>query len=249
MSTRLPALHGLRFVAALWVVANHLLRAWLAEHPDSAALKLVVAAPFAVTVFFVMSGFVLTWAHKDGLDKRRFFAARFSRIIPIYALAVFLALPVGLGARKLGYVHDGYASLMFVATMTQAWVPSAALQWDAPLWSVSVEVAFYLVFPLLLPAVLRAKRSTLVAVAAAGWLGSVAACVLYLVLDPDGIGSIGLDSRGFWLHLLRFNPLLLFPELFIGMVAGRFFVDGARLRLTYAVPIAALLLALFASGV
>lgn len=244
----------MRFIAALWVVAYHLLRPWLSltdGQPLSPSVSawgrdLLAGAPVAVTVFFVLSGFVLTFvyaAHVEGggesgvggsgLDVRAFAAARLSRVAPIYLLAVALAVPIGVVVRAKGMVDDGYLSLLSVATMTQAWIPDAALQWNPPLWSVSVEVAFYLVFPLLLPRLVRAPLGTLVAIAAAAWVLSVTGGVLYGALDPDGIGHVRVESRGFWLHVLRFNPLVRFPDLLIGMVAARAFARmqlvGARL--------------------
>lgn len=207
-----------------------MLRPWLSSTHSDPARDLLAGAPVAVTVFFVLSGFVLTWVYsKRELDVRAFAAARLSRVAPIYALAVIAAVPIGVVVRAKGMVDDGYLSLLFVATATQAWLPDAALQWNPPLWSVSVEVAFYFAFPLLLPRVLRASLRTLALVAAAAWALSVAAGVLYGALDPDGIGLVRVESRGFWLHVLRFNPLARFPDLLIGMVAARAFIERGKL--------------------
>lgn len=241
----LPALTGVRFVAALWVVAYHVARPWLSAHeasPLSVSLAdrgrdLLAGAPFAVTLFFVLSGFVLTWVYAPhvagGMNTRAFAAARLSRVVPIYVLAVAAAVPIGVVARARGMVEDGYLSLLWVASATQAWIPDAALSWNPPLWSVSVEVAFYFSFLWLLPRLVRAAPRTLVGLAVAAWALSLGGGILYAALDPDGIargvGHVRVESRGFWLHVLRFNPLARFPDLLTGMVAARLFLDGARL--------------------
>jgi peptidoglycan/LPS O-acetylase OafA/YrhL len=243
-----------RFVAAFWVLAYHLLRPWLSstDAPPMTAWgrDLLAGAPVAVTVFFVLSGFVLTWvyARRDTLDVRAFAAARISRVIPVYLLAILVAVPIGVIVRAKGMVDDGYLSLALVVTATQAWVPDAALQWNPPLWSVSVEVAFYIAFVFLLPRIKDASTRSLVIVAALAWGLSVSCGVAYGALDPDGIGQVRVESRGLWLHVLRFNPIVRFPDLLIGMIAARFFVDGARLHRAAGAGAAVAIALLLASG-
>ena len=244
----LPALNGLRFVAAAWVVAYHLLRPWLAS-TTSIARNLIAGAPFALSLFLVLSGFVLTYVYAPKLDRARtFYGARCARIFPIYALALVIAWPVGAAARHAGLVHDGYASLVFFATATQAWVPSAALQWDAPLWTVSVDVAFYVAFPVLLPIVARTSTRTLFAVGALLWAASVGLGVAYGALDPDHVGHVGVDTTGTWLHVLRFNPVVRFPDVFLGMAAAKYFVDRRRLPSFFSIAAIVVVAVVVASG-
>lgn len=232
MRPALPALTGIRFVAAVWVLGYHLVRPWLSStSTDHWGRNFVAGAPVALTVFFLLSGFVLTWVYSTStpLNLRSFAAARISRVVPIYALAVLVAVPVGIVIRQRGLVEDGYLSLLFVATATQAWIPSAALEWNAPLWSVSAEVAFYFAFPLLLPLVMRLSTTRLVVLGVVVWLASIGCGVAYIALDPDGVGVVKPETRGWWLHVLRFNPIVRFPDMFTGMVAARLFIDGKRL--------------------
>lgn len=245
----LPALTGIRFIAALWVLGYHLTRPYLSAH-DGVARNFVAGAPVALTVFFLLSGFVLTWVYSSApFHTRSFAAARVSRVVPIYVLAVLVALPVGLVARARGIVDDGYLSLLFVATGTQAWVPSAALQWNPPLWSVSAEIAFYFAFPLLLPLVLRARTPVLIVVGALVWLTSIACGVAYLVLDPDNVGVVRPETQATWLHVLRFNPIIRFPDMFTGMIAARLFIEGRRVPSIAGVVAALVIGGVLASGV
>jgi peptidoglycan/LPS O-acetylase OafA/YrhL len=61
----------------------------------------VVAAPVAVSFFFVLSGFVLTINHIDASPAmttswRSFFRARAARVLPVYWLALLIAVPTAL---------------------------------------------------------------------------------------------------------------------------------------------------------
>src|SRR5579862_1460996 len=85
---RLDTLTALRFPAAAMIVACH------------AGTLIVVFPPLwrlqmGVTVFFVLSGFVLTWGNA-GMDVRTFYLRRAARIVPLYLLAVGFGLVVNL---------------------------------------------------------------------------------------------------------------------------------------------------------
>jgi len=97
-----------------------------------------------VTFFFILSGFVLTYANVAfvGTDfvmrnaPKRFITERVARLWPAYLVGLALAVPVFLHSASL-------IDAVLVFTMLQAWVPSAALAWNAPAWSLSNEMFFY----------------------------------------------------------------------------------------------------------
>ncbi|MCP4503608.1 MAG: acyltransferase [Deltaproteobacteria bacterium] len=103
----LKMLTGIRFLAALHVVIYHLWRydAW---HPPGIVLDAVAAGPVAVTLFFVLSGFILTYtyASTDGesasllSSSTAFWRVRFARIYPVYALGLLISLPIVLVLAK-----------------------------------------------------------------------------------------------------------------------------------------------------
>ncbi len=256
----LPVLTGLRFFAALHVVVFHLARCgdWRAPAPLQAFID---AGPVAVTLFFVLSGFILTYTYagrsgeaQPAMPARAVWGARVARVYPVYVLGLALALPLVVGAWKksgadgaaLGVeLSRGVAALLLV----QAHVPSLALAWNPPAWSVSAEAFFYLLFPLLAPALLRTSRARATAVAAAAWLLSLAASCAYLALDPDALGVVDTTSRAFWLDLLKYAPLARLPEFVIGIVAARFVLNAPGGAQPAAGPGAAFLLAITISVV
>ena len=94
----IPALTGLRFVAALWVVISHYGLA-LAYPPGLREVGAQGGA--AVSLFFVLSGFVLTynyadWFRDDCARVGRFAWARFTRICPMHLVALLAMTPIAL---------------------------------------------------------------------------------------------------------------------------------------------------------
>src|SRR3954464_4192149 len=98
----LPALTSLRFFAASAVVAFHAVTGSLGEAVpvEGVARNLALRGNTAVTFFFILSGFILTYAHAgrrevDRLDIRptTFWRLRVARIVPAYYLGLFIAVP------------------------------------------------------------------------------------------------------------------------------------------------------------
>jgi peptidoglycan/LPS O-acetylase OafA/YrhL len=230
---QLPALTGLRFVAALWVVVFHM---WRWEKWDAPAVveNLVAGGPIAVTLFFVLSGFILTWTYADGeklkVSTGAFFAARLARVYPLHVLALVIAFPVvvAVARRDGGDVSAEMWRGLSALVLVQAWWPDLALAWNPPAWSISAEAFFYLSFPFIAPLVLRGSRPAAWAVGAGAFVASLLPSVLYLATDPDGLGTATHASHGFWLGALKYHPVARLPEFVMGVVAGRLFLSAPR---------------------
>ncbi len=169
---RLPALDGLRAIAILLVLAFHSL-----AHVPVAWVRAVSAPGWVgVDLFFVLSGFLIGGILLDqgGATNyyRVFYARRFFRIVPLYALLVIPGLLVlGLGGQRLFAGHSlgdhptpalWYCPffLQNVAVAVKLILPNYLV----PTWSVAVEEQFYLVLPLFLRLVTRSWRLPLLAV-------------------------------------------------------------------------------------
>jgi peptidoglycan/LPS O-acetylase OafA/YrhL len=74
----------------------------------------------------------------------------------------------------------------------QAFVPGHELAINPPAWSLSAEMFFSLLFPLLAPPLFRLRSGTAVAAQVGLWLLSWLPGLLYLVLDPDGLSAAGI---------------------------------------------------------
>mgnify|MGYP001316260887 FL=1 len=56
------------------------------------------------------------------------------------------------------------------------------------------------------------------------WAASVATSMMYLHVDPDGLGTTSPLQAATWLDVVKFNPLLHLPEFITGMAAGLLFL-------------------------
>lgn len=190
------ALTGLRGAAALYVALYHLFRSVYGDAPPPGAPLLgglVLRGYLAVDLFFVLSGFVMAMAYggwfAGGWSARvylSFVARRVARLWPLHA-AVLCAL---LATDALFGTWRAWPGLIATnALLVQAWGLSVSL--NVPSWSISTELAAYLVFPWLLAASLRggpalrsaALLAAAVALAAVVWLAPVGGAERHGQLD------------------------------------------------------------------
>ncbi|WP_433557480.1 acyltransferase family protein [Pseudonocardia xinjiangensis] len=167
-STELRGLTGLRIVAAAWVVLFHFHFTPLEAVAEVAAVlgPLITAGALGVDLFFVLSGFVITYTYLDSLGPAlrvratvRFVWARACRIWPVYAL-VFHLFGIWLMAR-LWYGSDSEVAFQAVQPdlgpteylqqlfMVQLWDNPFfdGASWVGATWSISAEWLAYLLFP------------------------------------------------------------------------------------------------------
>lgn len=211
---RFPLLDSLRAAAALGVFGYHL--------ADYAGADATAAAPYAhrlnvsVTVFFVISGFVLYRPFLAAALERRprpriraYARNRALRILPAYWVVLAIAaLYPGLRG-----VHG--SNWWVFASLTQVWSPGDAFNGIPPTWSLSTEASFYIALPLL---VLVAHR----AFAPAGRRARLRLEALLLVALFVGSNLV---------HQLAFGSRNV-PETLLG--TGDWFVIGMALALASA---------------
>ena len=156
--TQLLPLTGLRFFLALWVVIYHQTATENYLGPLMASLPVPVycflrTGYVAVGVFFVLSGFVLSYSHSlttrfSSSQLVSFAVARFARIYPTYCFGLLLIAPfiveTLLGRWSAAAATTEAAKAILNWTLLQSWVPRAAFSWNAPGWSLSDE-AFFIV--------------------------------------------------------------------------------------------------------
>ena len=225
---RIDALTGLRPFASLYVFFFHFGRPLLATAP--AWLRALGGSGFVgVSFFYVLSGFVLALSYGprildgDTFDHRRFLARRVSRLLPAYVVALALLVPLALrhDSSVVASPLGGVLQLAFL----QAWWPPVALTWNLPAWSISIEVAFYLILPSLVRAIARLSMTQRRWLLAATWGTALAIAGVYSAIAPDG--PVGPDSNAFYLGFLKFWPPARLPELVFGVTLGLSF-DRAR---------------------
>jgi peptidoglycan/LPS O-acetylase OafA/YrhL len=190
---RMHALDGLRGLAALGVVLLHV---WIytgANAPDKSLTTDLWMGELrlCVLLFFVLSGFLLAspWiaaarGEREAPKLGRFIARRAARIVPAYwlALAGAVLLLHGTGHGRDVPLHDLPKFALFVPNV----FPDTRNQLDPPMWSLHVEVSFYIVLPLIGLALMRAGR---------GRRGPLAVCA---VLIAAGVAWTTAGVLGDW---------------------------------------------------
>ena len=158
-SHEIRPLTGIRGFAASMVVLLHFYDSWVILLPSlSFCLAFAARGHLGVDLFFLLSGFILSYVYSAGDarlgfgDYRRFVWFRIARIYPNHvAMLVCLALLV-MTARRLGVTLSGdypLSGLPFQLSMTHAWPFSHGGAWNYPSWTISAEWFAYLcIFPI-----------------------------------------------------------------------------------------------------
>lgn len=173
----IKALSGLRIVAAIWVVLFHF-RPWLdvsAPGFKSALAPVINCGAQGVDLFFILSGFVLTWNYIDRMGESfsvrgtlHFLWLRLARVWPIYLVTLHLALLWIIFTLYVGRLPspdaDQLSAVSYVRqlALAQLWFQPFfdGSSWDGPAWSISAEWLAYLLFGGLVLAIFRIARAT-----------------------------------------------------------------------------------------
>lgn len=135
MKDRFKSLDGWRGLSIILVLCGHL----LPIGPKSWQLNGAVAAS-GMVLFFILSGFLITTILIKDQNISHFLIRRFLRIIPLAWLIILITL-VSVGASYRQY----FAHLFFYAN----WEPIALIPSTSHLWSLCVEMQFYVGIALL----------------------------------------------------------------------------------------------------
>jgi peptidoglycan/LPS O-acetylase OafA/YrhL len=210
-SGRLSGLDGIRGLAALYVVVNHVFLRTFPGYPVDHApfwAGWFIYGRFAVVVFIVLSGFSLALSparHGWRLDAVSTFARRRARrILPAYwaALAFSLAVAWLIVAQPGDGIPDA-KSVAVNGLLVQNIVPAHSP--NGALWSMAVEAQLYILFPLLLLTVRRWGPAVMLAgvgavVAAVGIFGPHIAGLDTFVIQsaPDlaALFAVGILTAG-----------------------------------------------------
>lgn len=149
-SRNIPSLDGFRALAVTFVFVAH------------AGLEKYVPGGFGVTLFFFLSGYLITTlmrieAEKSGrVNIPHFYMRRVLRIFPPLYITVTIALILGLTHILPSRMSvDGvFANYLFFTNYHTLYSPWEGTVGSGPLWSLAVEEHFYMLFPLIFALVL-----------------------------------------------------------------------------------------------
>jgi peptidoglycan/LPS O-acetylase OafA/YrhL len=208
-STHLPALTGLRFFLALWVIVNHLIGKGHVYEPIAlwlpGPLQAVLRGGYqAVPTFFVLSGFVLARNYAStrwtSANVWKYLVGRLARVYPVYLLSLLIVLPFIVKAKDQ---PKGWLVVMHLTLMQGWWAGRYTAGWNTPAWSLSCEIFFYLIFP---PAITLMKNR--------GWVSTIAAALLACVMTQM-LWALGVSDQ--------LKPIIHLSDFLMGLAVGSAF--------------------------
>lgn len=243
----MPALTGLRGIASLWVLLYHL--------PFPNYIPIINQGYIGVDLFFILSGFILTYSNTKKLQKGLFCATNFyyNRIFRIYPLHLFtLTITVCLvifvaGFKDLRGEHFyDLNTLVQNILLIQTWTDFSA-GWNGPSWSLSAEILAYIFFPVCLYAFsqISPKKSLLCMI-----LLLSLQVILYSFTSVEQMQHAGKTGTfraliGFSVGMLLYNiyknkwaKMAAFPLLLITLVT----IHVPQLRIFVSFPLTAIIL-------
>jgi len=258
--TRLVGLDGPRGIACLCVLAVHTIAFFAPLQLDRFHLTYLSEA---IVYFFAMSGFLIylpfVRAYAAGQPRpslRRYTAQRLRRVYPGYVVIFLIANLVlaavylhnstdvaragtDAGSGRMTSLPDIIANL----TLVQNFSPDGLQTGIAPSWSLTTELCFYVVLPLLAIAFLRSSRAgeprlwralmPAMALAVLGVVGKIVTAALQADRAPMSVADADFGSNG--IAVLARSLFVLADNFAYGMVAVVLFVwmeRGGLRRLT-----------------
>lgn len=217
-------LTSLRFFAAAGVIYGHFGYAF-----NTAGL--------GVTFFFMLSGFILTYSYYDIFKSfnlriiKNMWASRAARIYPVHLVTLLFSIP--LIFTEGNQLTNG--SFLENALLLQAWYPNhiRVFSYNSVSWTLSNELFFYLMFPLILIVMkkLRMRSKTLVS------LTGLFACIIFTAAIMHIFKPIPYStpySWRWWLILISpyLNILTFLSGVFLAFIHHR--IINEKPTLSYA---------------
>jgi peptidoglycan/LPS O-acetylase OafA/YrhL len=232
----ISSLTGLRGLAAWWVVFYHFREAMGRDASQAWFDTLLAHGYLAVDLFFILSGFVIAYNYAQFFTRLEFaelylfYSKRIARIYPlhIFLLVLFIINPVALHLfSNSGETGSRYSYGYFLQSvlLIQNWGFAKELAWNVPAWSISTELAAYLLFPLVIH--FLKKMSVLFLV-----LGyAVFLTTLYLIFHYNALDSLGheIARLGLYRCVLQFFMGAVLCLLWVRFFESREWISMAGL--------------------
>ncbi|MEZ9324216.1 acyltransferase family protein [Vibrio cyclitrophicus] len=232
MNSRIEQLTGLRFFAALLVFVSHI------KWSDSLDIyqKIFKEGYVGVSFFFILSGFVLSLSYKEKIatgliSLKRYFFLRFARLTPLHFATCLPFVIFSLYKGDLNVVK-----LLLNISYLQSFIPHSEVyfSFNAPSWSLSNEMFFYICF---FPLAMVTLRNLLVKTTFLFFVVVLSALVVTMTLKEDVL--LGGASFAHWLFYIF--PGFRVLEFLVGMILYEVWKRGVRLKVIF-IPISYLVL-------
>lgn len=183
----------LRFAFSISIVAFHFgpadLKVWLRGLTSGTCL---------VTFFFVVAGFFAIQSYERFQGSRTdFLVGKFKRLAPYYYLSTALCIVFDL-------VNQRFPWMTFLNNLciTQSVFPDTDFAFNGPSWFVSAIIVHFALFILVAPWILKARKSTLVAIAILLWIVTVFVQSYFCKIENYDISANSYITP--WTHIGHF---------------------------------------------
>ncbi|EFN6661499.1 acyltransferase, partial [Escherichia coli O7:H7] len=203
----------LRFIAAFYVFIFHI-NMRVPVNFGELLNKTISNGVIGMSIFFMLSGFVLTYNYYGSLSKN-YFRKRIARIFPAYLFCGLLTLPFLLSsdASFLKMI----ASIFLFVTGMQSWIYQTFDFWNfSGTWSISVELFFYALFPFLIKSI---NKNNLIYVLLFSYLSSALLIPLSDIIQGPVVWSVYYAT-----------PIYRLPEFVVGICIAILFLNGYRVN-------------------
>lgn len=233
---RIEPLTGLRWCAALAVCLSH--------NVPKGKTPLVVSTFFTsgymgVTIFFVLSGFVLTVTYSKALVEPRiantwnYAVARIARVMPLYLLVLVFVIACWINPSPR-------SGILWHVLAIQAWSGDLKLaySWNGPGWSVGVELFLYAMFPMLILLTRFLTSTRRVVVLAIVVVAAMA--ILVILFHANGNDKLPLSDPASAHRWLYRSPLTRLGDFILGICGALIYArERHRVTLVRAAPFVA----------
>lgn len=207
-------LTSLRFLFALLVLLSHI--TYLVKSNSNLLwnfLNVGVDGGVGVSFFFILSGFVITMVYGDRIfrkeiNKKGFIFKRIVRVYPLHLITLLFILPYYFYSLSLNgqvvHVANFVQNLFLNIFLLQSFYPKLEVyfSFNSPAWSISTIMLFYLLFPLIIPIIIKYRKANL-------WGTGILSLLLLL-------GMAYLNS-GLSHYIFYVNPVVRLLDFFIGV--------------------------------
>lgn len=191
MTARFRELDGLRGLAAVAVVWNHLTVGYDSKYSDSQSPVDFAWGAYGVQLFFFISGFVILMSARRARRPSDFVISRISRLYPVYWIALTMSIVLSV-LFTVPHTEIGWTNRLLNYLMVQRWflIPNV----DEVYWTLAIEMQFYLFMFVLVVATRNRLHDRVVVWAAAGWLAVAVAVAVWASPASRGVGAQFVDT-------------------------------------------------------
>lgn len=236
MLPALTSLNGIRFIAAFSVFLFHSSLAPILapfSDPQTSHWYYIIFSKtgwVSVSMFFILSGFVMGWSSRPVDHPLRFYKRRFAKIYPVNV--VVMVVIVASGVISLHRPDIWLPNLLLV----QTWIPRAEnyIGGNTPSWFLCAIILFYVIFPVIFRWVKAIPASQLWTTIFICYLGMILSQVVIFAFTHNEAPLPGwpfkVGAIQWWISYTF--PLTRVFEFVIGLVLSRIILEGYFIRIS-----------------